>query len=191
MKHSLIIALISILAMAGRAQPPKSPRPWQFHSLGQWGLLEGQAGPSYQLQFINGLQHGPWFGGIGLGLDEYRNRSIPIFFDLRRSLGIKGHGLFIYAQAGLNYYWRSSQDQKQFPMNDRWKPGFYGEAGFGNRFRIGSRIQLFMSLGYSYKKLVEKGQNYEFNPGGFSGPNPTERIDYRLNRLSIKAGIEF
>ena len=66
-----------------------------FQSLLQGGLLDGAAGPSWQLQTINGIYYKTWFAGIGVGLDYYTMRTIPLFLDLRKEY---------FANAGLLFY---------------------------------------------------------------------------------------
>jgi hypothetical protein len=76
---------------------------WQFHSINQLGLLEGQIGSAFQIQTINGAQYKSWFGGIGIGLDYYRFRSIPLFLDFRKDFG-KKISSFLFMQMGASIF---------------------------------------------------------------------------------------
>ena len=72
-----------------------------FHSLQQVGLINGRGAVSASLQSINGFEAGDWFAGIGLGLDFYRYRSVPLFADVKRYFKIaNGNRLFIYGDGG-------------------------------------------------------------------------------------------
>ncbi len=193
----VMIGLLAIFSITCSAQQKTAGNFLKFHSFNSVGLIEGQAGSAFQPQTINGVQYKSWFGGVGVGLDYYRLRSIPLFADIRKEFGKNGNHFFIYADAGTNFYWERDKDVKQFPANDKVKNGFYGEAGLGYKFRLNSKIALFISGGYSYKKLTETGNNYSLNyitnPVGFpvdDNPSP-EKINYNLNRLVLKAGIVF
>ncbi|HVY74956.1 MAG TPA: hypothetical protein VG890_09015, partial [Puia sp.] len=97
--EKLFIILVLILATRGTtfAQNPSSSKAWQFHSINQVGLLEGESGSSWQLQTVNGMSYKSWFAGIGVGLDYYRLRGIPLFLDLRKTFGHSRNKPFVYA----------------------------------------------------------------------------------------------
>ena len=178
------------------SQSKKNLNKWEFNSINNVGLLEGQVGSALQLQTINGVKYKSWFGGLGIGLDYYRYRSVPLFMDIRKEFGKRQPHLFTYADAGTNYYWKRDKDPKQFYANDKFKNGSYAELGAGYKLKISGNAQFSMSLGYSYKKLAEEGQYgfYTYNPlYPLIEPAqlPYNRIDYNLNRLVIKMGIEF
>jgi hypothetical protein len=170
---------------------------FQFHSINNIGLMEGETGSVFQLQTINGFQRGSWFAGVGVGLDYYRFRSIPLFIDLRKEFGNKEDKFFVYADGGLDFYWKEDKDVKQFYIDDKFKSGFYAETGFGYKFRLNKKLFLNISAGYSYKKLTEEGSYYPYN---YYNPNdpytlPPDagraKIIYNLNRLVLKVGVEF
>src|SRR5262245_27408802 len=76
-----------------------------FNSLAQLGILEGEAGTAFQLQTINGIQFKTWSAGIGVGLDYYKYRSIPLFLDLRKYILNKPRTPFLYADGGIHFAW--------------------------------------------------------------------------------------
>jgi hypothetical protein len=190
-----------LIATNSFAQQKSTTKPWQFHSINNIGLFEGQAGSTFQLQTINGAQYKSWFAGVGLGLDYYRFRTIPLFIDVRKEFGQTKNKLFVYADAGINFYWKRDKDVKQFSVDSKFNNGFYGEAGVGYKLKISHKLALLFSGGYSYKKITEEGSNYYYYPyylppGIFyTDPLPVSgnksKINYNLNRLVIKAGIEF
>ncbi|MBS1935121.1 MAG: hypothetical protein JST96_14055, partial [Bacteroidetes bacterium] len=157
--------------------------------------MEGQAGSAFQLQTINGIKYKSWFGGIGVGLDFYRIRSIPLFADVRKEFGKTADKLFVFADAGINFAWRTDKETKQFNTNDKLKNGFYSEAGAGYKFRLSKTNNLLFSVAYSYKTNTETGRNNFVvpNPWYFTGAllPDEEKISYHLNRVVIKAGFEF
>ncbi len=87
MKSILLLILAVCLSVIVSAQQKTGTGNWQFHSINNIGLLEGQTGSAFQLQSINGMQYKSWYAGIGLGLDFYRYRTIPLFIDFRKEFG--------------------------------------------------------------------------------------------------------
>ena len=190
---SKIIAfvLIMLFVFAGKNFAQQNKKPLQFRSINSAGLIEGQAGSAFQLETINGVKYKSWFGGIGVGLDYYRYRTIPLFADIRKEFGKTNDHVFVYADAGMNFYWARDKDQKQFPIQDKFENGFFGEAGAGYAFKSGKRSAILLSAGYSYKKIAEKGTY--FYDLGFPGPMEMlmQKINYNLNRIIIKTAIAF
>src|SRR5579862_3368717 len=95
----LVFMLIGMIKMSS-AQQKSLPAKWQFNSINSVGLLEGETGSAFQLQTINGAQYKSWFAGMGLGLDFYRIRSIPLFADIRKEFGKGNNKLLVYADIG-------------------------------------------------------------------------------------------
>lgn len=194
-KHASLFLALVVVGGHIFAQQKNSTRLFQFHSINNVGLLKGQAGSAFQLQTINGAQYQSWFVGAGIGLDYYRYRTIPLFVDVRKEFGKANDKIFVYANAGVDFYWKRDKDAKQFYYDDKFRNGFYGEAGFGYKVRISHKRFFVMGGGYSYKKLTEEGGSGYFGPTPniyFAGPtNNNEKINYNLNRLVLKAGIEF
>ena len=191
-KCSIIVLIIIAGVTNCFAQQKKEMKIWQFHSFNNVGLLEGQAGSAFQLQTINGFQKKSWFAGIGVGLDYYRSRTIPLFADVRKEFGKKENKFFLYADGGINFYWLRNKDVKQFYIDDKFKNGFYAETGFGYKFHLNQKLVLTLNGGYSYKKLTEEGYNYYgWGPLITNPPSSMDKIVYNLNRVVLKIGIEF
>ena len=153
------------------------------------GLLEGEKGSAFQLQTVNGVQYKGWFTGIGIGLDYYRIRSVPVFVDLRKNFGSLRKSFFAYLDGGIHYPW-ITDDQKDF-NGGVYSNGFYSDIGFGYRITLQGNTSVLLSLGYSYKKTVEKGTplvSCPFYGPCYSGP---QQIVYNLNRISFKLGFIF
>jgi len=192
-KNNVFLLVLIFIAGNISAQQKNISTPFQFHSINNVGLLEGEAGSAFQLQTINGAQYKSWFAGIGVGLDYYRFRTIPLFIDLRKEFGNGVNKFLVYSNAGTNFYWKRDKDPKQFYVDDAFKNGFYGEGGFGYKLSLNHRIFLFFSGGYSYKKLSETGAEYFYGPVTYpaTGALLNDKINYNLNRLLLKVGIEF
>jgi hypothetical protein len=193
-KYVLLLWICNATTFACLAQQKKSDNPWGFQSVLNVGLLEGQTGSAFQLQTINGAQYKSWFAGVGLGLDYYRFRTIPLFLDIRKEFGSGSSRVFLYADAGISFSWVTDQ-QKLGYTDDHFSNGFYSDMGLGYKAIVGKRNAVLISVGYSHKKSTESYATYYFYPQGYPpgpmGSVPKEQINYSLNRLSIKMGWMF
>ena len=191
----MIFALTGMVTFSS-AQKNSSDGKWQFHSVNNLGLLEGETGSAFQLQTINGAQYKSWFTGVGIGLDFYRLRTIPLFVDIRKEFGKSSNKLFVYSDMGINFSWVTDQQKTSNVENDKFGNGFYGDWGLGYKVLVAKKNNLLLSLGYSYKKTVETYDPLYYLTGIYytqgSEPNDQlQKINYSLNRLSIKIGWEF
>jgi hypothetical protein len=179
------------------AQQKITSKPWSFQSIANVGLLEGQTGSAFQLQTINGARYRSWFAGVGLGLDYYRYRTIPLFIDIRKEFGKSAGKLFVYADGGISFAWLTDVQKTGYLPDNSYHNGFYSDLGFGYAKSIGNKSTLSISLGYSYKKLSETylGSYPYYYPLNYYTDYPQnaskDQINYSLNRLSIKLGWMF
>ena len=179
----LILLLVNI--NTGLAQQKTLSNPWRFQSMVNVGLLEGQTGSAFQLQTINGARYKSWFAGVGLGLDYYRIRTIPLFIDIRKEFGNSRDKIFIYADGGISFNWATDIQKSGLP-NEQFHNGFYSDMGLGYKTSVGKSSALLISLGYSYKKAGESYISpYYYYPNYFmQNGSGGEQINYSLNRLS-------
>jgi len=191
-KKILCATIIIVCSMNCFAQQQKQNAIANLYSINNVGLIEGEAGSAFQLETINGLKYKSWFAGVGLGLDFYRIRTVPLFAHIRKEFGKTVNRFFLFGDAGIDFGWRTDKETKQFPVNDKLKNGFYAQAGAGYTFRLSPVNNLSFSLGYSYKTLTEFGSNYTYiGYGAEAMPVKDSKISYHLNRFVIKAGFEF
>ena len=186
-KYLLSAACLCFIILNGYSQKNKTLR---IHSINQLGLLNGQVGSAFQLQTVNGIQYKTWFAGAGVGLDYYKIRSIPLFFDARKEFGKTDNAFFVYGDIGINFPWATDKE-KIYPANDKFPNRMYVDAGIGYKLKLKNRTALLFSAGYSYKKITE--QSYGITPPPYGVPpfDSFNEIDYNLERLSIKIGIVF
>jgi hypothetical protein len=187
----VLIFLVCIIISNCDAQKNNPGSLWQFHSINQVGLLEGQAGSAFQAQTINGAGYKSWFAGVGVGLDDYKYRTIPLFFDVRKEFGKSDNKFFIYADAGIHFSWVTDKQKMPYVGDDRFNNGFYSDAGMGYKIVLSKNNFLLMDIGYSFKKLKETYKPPIFSYGMEALYGQEEQNNYNLNRLSIKIGWEF
>lgn len=160
-----------------------------FQSIIQGGLIEGNAGPSWNIQTVNGVHYKTWFAGVGVGLDYYLMRTIPLFIDVRKDIFKKSRTPFLYADAGIHFDWLKSSEKPFWGSSD-YNRGLYYDLGGGYKITLKSANALFISAGYSLKRLSEERTTF---PQCIQAPcNPSkEYYNYDFKRLSLKVGWQF
>ena len=160
-----------------------------FQSLLQVGFLEGATGPSWNLQTINGGYYKSWYAGIGVGIDYYNMRTIPLFLDIRKELFRKSRTPFLYADGGIQFGWFKKKEKTIWGPGD-FRKGRYYDIGAGYKFGFGKSDALLISAGYSFKSLQQERDVILLciqPPCEFS----KEYYKYRFTRLSFKVGWQF
>jgi hypothetical protein len=181
--------LLQLCVFIIHAQQINNKNSWQLHSINQVGLVETDYGTAFQLQTINGFQYKNFFSGIGIGLDYYKVRSIPLFVDVRKYFGTNRNAFFVYENAGVNFAW-----EKEDPVTEgssyHYNTGFYNDVGLGYRIAMKNKISILLSGGYSYKRISE---NQSSNICPFVGPcyEQRDKYVYDLSRLIFKIGLLF
>lgn len=192
MRKWIFLHLLLFSAALLRAQ--QSPATcWHFRSINSVGLLSGQKENALLLQTVNGASYKSWFAGIGLGLDYYSFRTLPLFLDLRKEFFKGSDKIFVYADLGISLAWVENS-QKSGLINEKFTNGFYDDFGLGYKKQFGRRNALVLGIGYSYKYIRQQSDRYNFTPDWLSGfvPGPlTQSLNYSLHRLSLKMGWQF
>lgn len=167
---------------------------WQFHSVNQVGLLYGENGSAFQMQTINGVQYRSWFAGVGVGIDEYRFRSIPLFVDIRKEFELGPGYLFAYGGIGINFMWLTDKQKNDYHLtyypNAHFSNGLYYDAGIGYKVKLNNKIAFFVSPGFSHKDTEEKNPAPPCPVGSTCYLTP-DKYNFELNRLSVNIGIIF
>ena len=129
-----------------------------LRSINTVGLLNGSTGPSLSLQTILGASVYQSFAGIGIGLDYYRFRSIPVFADLRYEFGKASRTIFVYGDLGYNYDWLTEKNKQDifFSSSSNYRGGVYYDVGIGYKIGFKNRDALLLSTGYTYKRIKNK-----------------------------------
>lgn len=180
-------------------QKQKGNARFRFQSINAAGLVNGEAGPAFQVQTINGIQHKSWFGGIGVGMDFYRFRSIPVFADLRKTFGHGSNKPFVYADGGISCTWATDKEKGYYANDSHFSNGLYLDGGMGYEIHISGKNALLLSVGYSYKKVADRFPTFmpyplDYMPNvqnPYGSPGPTNTYNYYLHRISIKIGWAF
>jgi len=176
------------------ARVARVPRPLQVSRQGFYGIME--AGVQFSrdeglvLRAIAGYRFAwQWQAGIGIGLDDYELRSVPIFADIRYDFSRKTNSLFSYAGAGISMPWPSGEQLIGNEDPEKKIPGLYVHAGLGYKIRSGYNHSLHLSAGYSYASMITK---YPIRDWSTSEPLGTyTTYNYSYNRVTITLGYSF
>jgi hypothetical protein len=182
-----------LLEIAVAQQPAKL----RFHSINNVGLLEGGSDESLQLQTINGVQYRSFFGGVGIGMDNYYFKTIPLFADLRKDLFSKKQTPFIYLDLGASIPWDKTTSENKWNIS-HFKTGFLYDMGIGYTLPIKGRWAVNASAGFSQKFLNETRESFYWIWNDFPPYTPpananrdTSYYNYTMRRFSFKIGISF
>jgi hypothetical protein len=187
MKKGFITGLLILFICAAHSQNSKLHK-ISFSSINQVGVVTGADRDAPIIQTINGLSYKSWSAGIGIGIDTYSERSVPLFFDARKSFGKGDNKPFAYADAGVNFGWLNfiQREEQSFPEYDQ--PLMYYDAGIGWNIPIGSKTGFIISAGYSIKQLG--GERVAYGPMiGGQLHEYKEKFENTYRRIIIKFGV--
>ncbi|OYY22692.1 MAG: hypothetical protein B7Y69_06025, partial [Sphingobacteriia bacterium 35-40-8] len=146
----LLMAILIILATEAQTVKPK----WLFKSTNLIGNLVGEQGSKFSMQSINGFTKNNWMLGIGVGIDPYGHSSIPVFIDIRKTMGKKAWQPFVYADGGPSFPLPDPDLPKTWPSGLSafdLRTGWMAEMGIGIQKKIVGNTQFVLQIGYSQK----------------------------------------
>lgn len=189
MKHIILTLATLFLCCLLKAQPSNqnTKTPVQFQSILQAGLLAGKTESSYTVQSINGIRWKTFSGGIGIGIDDYVFRTIPLFVDLRADVLNKKNTPFIFVNTGRQFCWLQSNQKNYNYFNPEYKAGFYVSTGAGYKLNILKKNALIISAAFSLKKVTETESPYCNLAACPEAPAPLVN-KYTFRRLALTAG---
>jgi len=162
----------------------------KFQTINSAGVVGGDDHVNSVFQTINGIKFSDWFAGIGIGVDNYRYKTLPLFIDGRWYFGDEKKG-FIYGDIGYNFPMKNKPGKEVYYYNTYdFNGGIYTDLGIGYQVSLNKYSSLSFSLGHSFKKLQnEIGVTMQC----LVGPCPVDysKYDYELGRMVLKAGLVF
>ncbi len=168
---------------------------YKFHSINNISLVNGDNEVSAGVQSINGFQKDNIFAGVGIGLDYYLYRTVPLFADFRYEFGKTKNKFFAYADGGINFDW-VEEDYNDGPIfiwdgsrnTSAFHNGAYTDIGLG--YMVGSKKGtggLVLSLGHSYKSLKKTVSYMDWR----TQETISDVYHYDFNRIVLKVGWKF
>ena len=191
MKIKYCSLIFFLFCFTGRADAQISNKPpgVKLHSVNAVGLINGSDGAAVSLQSILGIYLHHTFTGVGVGLDYYRMRSIPLFIDLRHEFG-NNSSFFVYADAGYHFSWLTDKNKLQYEKTftpNHITGSMYYDAGIGYKIKL-PKGAILISGGYTYKGF----KNKTGNGCPVVGPCSTdyEKYTYSLSRIILKVAYQ-
>ena len=186
-KRLFLISLITLLiSFSVVAQKNKI----RFQSINSFALIGGESETSTAFQTVNGIRFSNWFSGIGIGVDNYHYKTLPLFFDARRYFGNKKKA-FVYGDLGYNFPMKNKPGKEMLYYNNydyHFKGGMYSELGIGFKTKFIKSSSLSFSFGYSNKHL----QGRTGVVPDCVGCDPYwYNYKFSYDRILLKTGIEF
>lgn len=169
------------------AQTTKKTAQVRFRSINQIGFVNGQTGTELLLQSINGIQYQTFIVGIGIGLDYYQQRSVPVFLELRKNLFKKTNTPFVYVDGGHHFVWLAEEPEEWFTSSIKGE--LYYDLGVGYHFPAFRSSAVTVSLGYNVKTMSEIRNIHPERSSWPPPPGDFQKFDYKLSRYSFKMGL--
>ena len=160
-----------------------------FRSINLVGAVTGTQRDAPIIQTINGFALKTWSTGIGVGIDGYSERSIPLFIDVRKSFGNGFNKAFVYVDGGINFAWPNfiQRENSSFPNYEQ--PSWYYDTGLGWKIPLGTKSAFLLSGGFTLKQL--KGERSAYGPGiGGRFHEYKQKFENTYRRISVKIGVE-
>jgi hypothetical protein len=181
MKYLLLSVVFLISQVDGFAQ---KKTPFVFNSYNSFGFVAGQSPLAVTVQTVNGIAFNKWFVGAGFGMDDYFERSLPVFIDVKRAFEFKKSHLFLYADAGSHLILKDNKKINPFSSFST-SGNLYIDAGMGIKIKTSRKSHLFFSIGNTLKNITETETSIDT---GFPYKNETV---YKLSRISFRMGYQF
>jgi hypothetical protein len=189
MKIIVTLAVSLLIASTVWSQNKPQEKKLQFTSINQLGAIVGSNRESVLIQTINGIRKDKWSAGIGVGVDFYVERGVPLFLDIRRDLFDKDNTPFVYADAGKYYPWLNFIQREQ-KLNSEIHSGAYYDVGAGWKLHVKNSRAIILSAGYSFKQVKETTtQQVRIAIFPNTPPSP-EYYNYKYRRLVVKLGFQ-
>lgn len=160
----------------------------KFHSINQVGVVGGESQLNSTIQTTNGIKFSNWFSGIGIGVDNYRYKTMPLFIDVRRYFDEENKA-FIYGSLGYNFPFNTKPDKEtEYYDTYHFKGGIYTDIGIGFKTKFIRKSSLLFSIGHSYKQLRSR---YGITPLCLGCQPSWYNYKWGYGRIALKTGIEF
>ncbi|MEO9209464.1 MAG: hypothetical protein ABI208_00105 [Ginsengibacter sp.] len=162
----------------------------KFQSINQFAVIGGESKIATAFQTVNGIECSNFLLGVGIGVDNYRYRTFPLFLDGRWNFGEEKRG-FIYGDIGYNFPMKNKPGKEIYYYDSyQFTGSIYTDIGIGFQVPLYKRSSFLISGGYCYKKLQSK---IGVTACPFIGPCYVDysKYDFSFNRIVLKAGFVF
>jgi hypothetical protein len=191
MRYFTTLVFLGFLTLTvGAQEKPAGLRP-TFRSSFAVALINGSASTSYNVQTVHGIILNKSFVGLGVGIDYYKLRTLPLFLELRQEFGKGRKHFLVYGDGGRSIDWLTEKSKEFFRWQSavNYKGGWYYDVGVGYRIHLKENA-LILTTGYSYKE-VKRDESYDNCIFGGQCINESETFLYKMSRISVRAAFQF
>lgn len=186
------LAVIILIAAAPLLLQAQAGKQLSWYNVSQFGWLMGDNQHTWSIETINGVGYKKYSAGVGVALDKYGYKSIPVFADLRYNLATTHRtALQVYGDAGVNLPLRSDYLPYKYNNSQVWHtlhPSFYGEAGISYKIALIHKFSLIAGAGYNYKTFKYTEIIYT---GDVSTPSIGTDYTYHYSKYVLRIGFGF
>jgi hypothetical protein len=188
MRQFVFLVTLCLAVLSLQAQKQR----WQYGSIHQLGVLSGSSGEAFQMQTIHGLKKQSYFMGLGVGVDHYHTRTVPVFAAFRYHPFNQPAVPWLYLDLGVSAPWATDQQKGSSTwgtVNKDYRTTLFWDAGIAFRLTGKADKGLLLQFGYSAKEM-----RYAYDAWNWIRPWPstpeqtTTRVHEQFRRLSIKLG---
>ena len=189
----IIVFLFAIFPVVLTAQSNKQKEKIHYASSYQLGIIAGKAYTTFSAQTIQGIQYKNFQTGVGIALDPYGFRTVPLFGHFSYVMHLQNNSVFAYADAGISIPWNNGSLPEKYDnsTHDDWHKlyaGFYAEGGVGYSLLFNKKQNaVTINAGYSYKRFKYDENVYIWN--GFETVQQTDHYIFDYRRLAFRVGF--
>ena len=140
-------------------------------------------------QTVNGITKDRSFLGLGVGLDYYQIRSIPLHLDYRWNFSANRNTPFLFAGGGLDFAWFNANQKVEMEVSSS-SPGYYYDLGAGWKLSGKNRTAFVLSAGYSAKQVRYKTPFYSIFAAPQMEGESLNRFNMIFRRVSVRIGLQ-
>ena len=164
---------------------------WRSYAAG--GIAVGDKNNASVFQLGTGMKYKWLYAGLGVGYDNYRYSSVPVYAEFRAD-DPESNRLFGYGQVGYSIDCSDGEFDFWAAEKARTTGGLYLDLGIGYRVLLIKPHAVSISLGYGLKKMKESSSTYAPcggpGPCTVSGNNGVSTNYHKFGRLIAKVAFE-
>ena len=190
---TIIILLFVVLPVVLTAQSKRQGEKIHYTSSYLLGIIAGKAYTTFSAQIIQGIRYKNFQTGVGVALDPYGFRTVPLFYHLNYTMYPQKNSVYVYGDAGVSIPWNNGALPEKYDnaAHDDWHKlfaGFYGEASVGYNILLNKKGNaITINAGYSYKRLKYDENVYIWN--GFETVQQKDHYIFDYRRLVFRLGF--
>lgn len=177
-----LIALLCIsLGAAAQNDSTAANKKLRYYNTTAMGVIIGSNGSAYSISNTSSLGYNQWRAGIGIALDDYVQRSLPVYLQLQYQ--VKNSRFYLWGDGGRNLRWKKSDIVAI-------KNGWYAAGGVYFKAASLNKGGLFIAPAYSVKTYREENNN-TFPCLTRPCPVNKETLAYTLRRVQVALALQF